>query len=70
MQGILKEKQIRQRLEYLKDLKSKGFRTLSEAEEEIDSTKRKDDKSKKKEDYNDKVLHFLCRARPAGCVRT
>jgi transcriptional adapter 2-alpha len=35
VQGILKEKQIRQRLEYLKDLKSKGFRTLSEAEDEI-----------------------------------
>jgi hypothetical protein len=29
VQGILKEKQIRQRLEYLKDLKSKGFRNLS-----------------------------------------
>lgn len=35
VQGIIKEKQIRQRLEELKDLKRKGFRTISEAEDEI-----------------------------------
>jgi hypothetical protein len=31
-------------------LKRKGFRTLSEADEEIENKKRKEEKSKKKED--------------------
>ena len=48
---------MRQRLEYLKDLKSKGFRSLAEAEQEIENAKRKDDKYNKKKDelYGDKV---------------
>ncbi len=48
---------MRQRLEYLKDLKSKGFRSLAEAEQEIENAKRKDDKYSKKKDelYGDKV---------------
>lgn len=69
VQGILREKQIRQRLEYLKDLKSKGFRTLSDAEEEIENGKRKEEKSRKKEE-NDKVHLPTLRARRAVCGRT
>lgn len=30
VQGIIKEKEIRQRIEELKELKKKGFRTLGE----------------------------------------
>ncbi len=58
VQGVLKQKQMRQRLEYLKDLKSKGYRSLAEAEEEIENAKRKDDKYNKKKDelYGDKVI--------------
>jgi two-component SAPR family response regulator len=59
VQGIIKEKQIRQRLEELKELKRKGFRTLAEADDELESKKKKEEKAKKKEDpygINDKVM--------------
>jgi transcriptional adapter 2-alpha len=48
VQGIIKEKQIRQRIEELKEFKKKGFRTLAEVEDELENKKRKDDKNKKK----------------------
>jgi transcriptional adapter 2-alpha len=49
VQGIIKEKQIRQRIAELKELKGKGFRTLGDVEDELDGKKRKDDKSKKRD---------------------
>jgi hypothetical protein len=33
VKGIIREKQIRQRIEELKEFKKKGFRTLQEVEE-------------------------------------
>jgi hypothetical protein len=35
VQGIIKEKQIRARLEELKELKNKGFRSLAETNEDL-----------------------------------
>jgi transcriptional adapter 2-alpha len=49
VQGIIKEKEIRQRIEELKELKKKGFRTLGEVEDELQNKKKKDEKSKKKD---------------------
>lgn len=49
VQGIIKEKEIRQRIEELKELKKKGFRTLGEVEDELQNKKKKDEKAKKKE---------------------
>ena len=49
VQGIIKEKEIRQRIEELKQLKKKGFRTLGEVEDELQNKKKKDEKAKKKE---------------------
>lgn len=49
MQGIIKEKQIRQRIAELKELKARGIRTLGEVEDELDSKKKKDDRNKKRE---------------------
>ena len=49
MQGIIKEKQIRQRIAELKELKARGVRTLGEVEDELDGKKRKDDRSKKRD---------------------
>jgi hypothetical protein len=46
-------------LEELKELKRKGFRTLAEADDELESKKKKEEKAKKKEDpygINDKVM--------------
>ena len=35
VQGILKEKQIRQRIEELKEMKKRGLRTLADIEDEL-----------------------------------
>ncbi len=41
VQGILKEKQIRARLEELKDIKKKGFRSIAELNSELESHSRR-----------------------------
>ena len=50
VQGILKEKQIRARLEELKDIKKKGFRSIAELNSELESHSRREEKNKKRED--------------------
>ncbi len=42
VQGIIKEKELRQRIQELKELKKKGFRTLGEVEDELQNKKKKD----------------------------
>ena len=42
VQGIIKEKELRQRIQELKELKKKGFRTLVEVEDELQNKKKKD----------------------------
>jgi transcriptional adapter 2-alpha len=62
VQAVLKEKQLRQRIEELKEFKKKGFRNLAEIEAELEGKKKKDEKMKKKEpEYtaNDKVTSTL-----------
>lgn len=49
VQAVIKERQIRQRIEELKEFKKKGFRTLAEVEEELDGKKKKEDKMRKKD---------------------
>ena len=49
VQGIIKEKQIRQRIAELKELQSKGFRNWGDVELELESKKKKDDKGRKKD---------------------
>lgn len=46
--GILKEKQIRQRIEELKEMKRRGMRTLAEIEEELENKRKKEEKFKRK----------------------
>ena len=41
VQGIIKEKHIRQRIEELKELRKKGFRTLAEVERELENKKKR-----------------------------
>lgn len=50
VKGIIREKQIRQRIEELKEFKKKGFRTLQEIEEELENKRKKEEKSKKRID--------------------
>ena len=47
VQGLIKEKQIRQRIAQLKELKAKGLKTLGEVQDELDNKKKKDDKMKR-----------------------
>ena len=47
VQGFIKEKQLRQRIAQLKELKAKGLKTLGEVEDQMDNKKKKDDKSKR-----------------------
>jgi transcriptional adapter 2-alpha len=65
VQDIIKEKQMRQRLEELKEMKRRGVRTLGEIEDELMGRKRKDDRGKKKESdgasISDKVLPGIVR---------
>jgi len=42
VEGIIKEKQIRSRLEELKELKKKGFKSLVDLNEELEGKKKKD----------------------------
>lgn len=42
VQGIIKEKQIRARLEELKEIKKKGFRTIADLNEELDCRKKRE----------------------------
>lgn len=42
VQGIIREKQIRQRIQELKQFKKKGFKTLAEVEEELENKRKKD----------------------------
>lgn len=49
VQAILKEKQLRQKIEELKEFKKKGFKTLAEIEAELEGKKKKEDKLKKKD---------------------
>ena len=66
VQGIIKEKQLRQRIAELKELQAKGFRTWGDVEEELEGKKKKEDRLKKKENEAegiDKVPVSLSRAR-------
>lgn len=49
VQAVIKERQIRQRIEELKEFKKKGFRTLNDIEEELQGKKRKEEKLRKKD---------------------
>lgn len=49
VQAVIKERQIRQRIEELKEFKKKGFRTIAEMEEELEGKKKNDEKQRKKE---------------------
>jgi transcriptional adapter 2-alpha len=67
VQGIIREKQIRQRIEELRELKKKGFRTLAEVEDELESKRLKEERIRKKDQEltgADKVTIPLCRAKP------
>ena len=48
VQGIIREKQIRQRIEELREFKKKGFRTLAEVEQQLENKRKKDEKMRKK----------------------
>jgi len=50
VKGIIREKQIRQRIEELKEFKKKGFRTLQEIDEELENKRKKEEKTKKRID--------------------
>lgn len=47
VQGIIKEKQIRSRLDELKELKNKGFRNLNDTNEDLESKKKKEEKRRR-----------------------
>jgi transcriptional adapter 2-alpha len=72
VQAVIKERQIRQRIEELKEFKKKGFRTLAEIDEELDGKKKKEERMRKKdlESFGlDKVNFPLCRAKLGECAK-
>ena len=58
VQGFIKEKQVRAKLEELRDLKKKGFKTVVDLSQNIWIKRKKDDKSKK-ETFAPVNKHFL-----------
>lgn len=48
VQGIIREKMIRQRIEELKELKKRGFKTLADVEEELEAKRKKEEKIRRK----------------------
>lgn len=69
VQGIIKEKQLRQRIAELKELQGRGLKNLGQVEDELDSKKKRDDKSKKRDgdSYSvDKVKALIFRVRLEG----
>ena len=65
VEGIIKEKQIRSRLEELKELKKKGFKSLVDLNEELEGKKKKDEKTKK-----DPIFLTTDRHKPTSSVFT
>jgi transcriptional adapter 2-alpha len=58
VQGIIREKQIRQRIEELKEFKKKGFKTLAEVEEELENKRKKDEKIKRKGEERGQTYNY------------
>ena len=55
--GILKEKQIRQRIQELKEMKRRGLRTLAQIEEELENKRKREEKYRKKGQDINHPLH-------------
>lgn len=62
VQGIIREKQIRQRIAELKELESRGIKNLGEIEEELEG-KRKKERKREGDSYTDKVVVIVGRVR-------
>lgn len=71
VQGIIKEKQLRQRIAELRELQAKGIRSWGEVEEELEGKKKKDEKTKKRDDNAllDKVKLLLIQSKTRRVAR-